>query len=577
MTGPKHGGQRVPLAGKNNPVTNHPRLVRVIVLLLLGTQTGLIAWIGLRTTPTVDEVGHLPAGLMVYELGRFDGYKVNPPLVKLVAALPVWAIGPEYNWTSLNDAPGARPEWRVGGDFIRKNGPYSFLLWTLARWMCIPFIWIGGWACFRWSAELHGVNAGLVALTLWCLSPNIIAWGATIGADAAAASIGLWACYTYRNWVRSPSIRTAIISGLVLGLAELTKSSLLILYLAFPVIWLLLKRKNMTTRPPAGQLGFILCLSVIVINAGYNYEGTLTTLGEYRFFSATLGGGKTRARLPENAANRFAGTLLGDVPVPFPRPYVEGLDLQKVDLEMGAPSYMAGVWKSRGWWYWYLFALMVKVPVGTLVLLGLTTLHRIVSRHPARLSDDALCLIVPPLFLFLLVSSQTGFTIYFRYVVPCLPFAFVYISRVASRTGAFMRIAALALACSVISSLWIYPHSLAFFNVAAGGPQNGHTQLLQASIEFGQNGLYLRDWLDQNQFVTRQEPIMLDVVEFEGPHLGIRSQPFDENNAKAWAAISVTRLFGPNTKHLDRRGVRPFARIGYGVWIFEPLSSANEE
>ena len=46
----------------------------------------------LQENPTVDEVVHMPAGITYWQKGTFRLYHHNPPLVKLVAALPVvWA------------------------------------------------------------------------------------------------------------------------------------------------------------------------------------------------------------------------------------------------------------------------------------------------------------------------------------------------------------------------------------------------------------------------------------------------------------------------------------------------------
>ena len=63
--------------------------------------------------PTVDEVVHLPAGITYWQKGTFRLYHHNPPLVKLVAALPVicWAnpvTEPAYeqeSWQSPDPSP----------------------------------------------------------------------------------------------------------------------------------------------------------------------------------------------------------------------------------------------------------------------------------------------------------------------------------------------------------------------------------------------------------------------------------------------------------------------------------------
>ena len=59
---------------------------------LLALHYALAARSLLQENPTVDEVVHLPAGITYWEKGTFRLYHQNPPLVKLVAALPVlWA------------------------------------------------------------------------------------------------------------------------------------------------------------------------------------------------------------------------------------------------------------------------------------------------------------------------------------------------------------------------------------------------------------------------------------------------------------------------------------------------------
>jgi hypothetical protein len=55
---------------------------RWLVVALLLLHAAMVAWIGWRTSITVDEVGHLPAGIYVWQFGRYDVYRVNPPLVR---------------------------------------------------------------------------------------------------------------------------------------------------------------------------------------------------------------------------------------------------------------------------------------------------------------------------------------------------------------------------------------------------------------------------------------------------------------------------------------------------------------
>ena len=69
-------------------------------------------------------------------------------------------------------------------------------------------------------------------------------------------------------------------------------------------------------------------------------------------------------------------------------------------------------------------------------------------------------------------------------------------SRVEHRAVA--AIATIALAWSVVSSLWIYPHSLSYFNESTGGPTRGHFHLVDSNVDWGQDLLYLKRWLREH-------------------------------------------------------------------------------
>src|SRR5690606_25935262 len=48
------------------------------------------------------------------------------------------------------------------------------------------------------------------------------------------------------------------------------------------------------------------------------------------------------------------------------------------------------------------------------------------------------------------------------------------------------------------SSLSVYPHQLAYFNEVAGGPKSGHKHLLHSNLDWGQDLLYLNEWVDKH-------------------------------------------------------------------------------
>lgn len=414
-----------------------------MILLLLSSQAGLLAYAATRDSPTMLEPACLVAGLSHWEFGRFEVFRVNPPLVRMVAALPVVIAGYAEDWSLFHDTPGDRAEFQMGADFVKANGKRSMWLFTIARWACLPFSLMGGLFCYFWSRELWKSRlAGIMSLFMWTFEPNILAHGSQITSDCAAASMGLGACYFFWRWLKSPVWSRAIYAGLFLGLAELTKTSWLILFILWPIIgllWILavsrsrhrdLVRHAMGSSNPILQYIVIVFNAIYIINLFYNFDGTFSELRNFTFVSKSLTG-LTKPGVP---GNRFSASWLGRLPLPAPRQYILGIDLQKKDLEdYGQLSYLHGEWKKGGWWYYYLYGLAVKTPHGTQVLIVSAIITLIISKNKKGQKlklikvqfRDILVLLSPAFTILVLVSSQLEFNHHFRYILPIFGFLFV--------------------------------------------------------------------------------------------------------------------------------------------------------
>ena len=158
--------KQAPLVDPSDWSPGAGRRVRGVVISLLFVHSGLLAHSAYVHSPTMNEPGHLVAGISHWRFGRFELYRVNPPLVRMVAALPVLAVGADTDCSNFYESPGARPVFPIGEKFVTANGERSFWLFTIARWACIPFSLLGGYMCYRWASELYGDMAGLLALSV---------------------------------------------------------------------------------------------------------------------------------------------------------------------------------------------------------------------------------------------------------------------------------------------------------------------------------------------------------------------------------------------------------------------------
>jgi 4-amino-4-deoxy-L-arabinose transferase-like glycosyltransferase len=593
-----------------------------LAALLLVVQAGLLAYGALIHSPTFDETAHLPAGLAYWKLGREDVYPHNPPLVRAISALPLLAVGAETDWDALETPAVNRPEFALGREFIAVNRERAFWLYTLARWACLPFALLGGYVCYRWSSELYGPWAGLLSVWLWCFCPNVLGSGQWIAPDMGATALGLSACYLFWRWLGAPSWRRALAAGAVLGLAELTKFTWVILFGLWPLIWLLARSP---ARARLGQLAVILALGLYVLNLGYLFRGTLRPLASQDYFSRALGGPLANPADPDKGAdNRFRNSPLGRLPVPLPGAYLAGIDLQKLDFERGFRSYLRGEWRKGGWWYYYLYGLGIKIPLGTLALLawaslagrqGLggpadksTTSATPTPGLPGESGRDLLCLLAPPLVIVALVSSQTGFSHHLRYVLPAFPFGLIFIGRLLPRDALRRRrmLVGLAACGTALGSLSVYPHSASFFNRLVGGPSRGAEHLIDSNISWGQDLLLLRRWLERRGPAPR--PLFLAYfgnldprvagIEFVSPPLGPafaagplpavanRQPDVDLGPRPGLYVVDVNLLHGMEQLMPDGRGgwvmpkagltdlsyftdFKPCDRIGYSLYVYD--------
>jgi 4-amino-4-deoxy-L-arabinose transferase-like glycosyltransferase len=403
--------------------------------------------------------------------------------------------------------------------------------------------------------------------------------------DVASASLGLAATYQFWRWLESRRWSSAAATGFILGLALLTKLTQVILIPVGASLWLFYEVPAIRARGSLSRLlrggvqgAWALLIAVMVLNLGYACQGTFARLGDYQFVSEMLSGSKERIQ----QGNIFLGTVLQDIPVPLPEPYVTGLDLQQRDFESyPQPSYLRGQWKRGGWWYYYLYALAVKIPLGTWALLAMAVVTSLPLRGNPRQRRGEAVLLAPAVVLLAVASTKTSFNEHMRYVLPVLPFAFIAISRVivASRSRNATRFILVMLTWSTGSSLWIYPHSLSYFNESVGGPLHGSEHLLGSNVDWGHDLLYLREWIRNH---PEAEPMSLaywggfnaSTLHMSYPTPYQAEELVGGHIPAGWYAVSVNLVRGAPWQGRPLGSFRyferfpPTARAGYSINIY---------
>jgi len=551
---------------------------------VIGLVHCALAWYCAREmSVTHDEYWHLPVGLLHWRTGRFDFDRLNPPLLRLWAALPLLATDAQVD-------PAPTDLLGYGDMFLRRNPEKDRWLFLLGRCMIIALSLSTGLLLARWAEQLFGAKAACLAALLWFADPNVLAHGSLVTTDMGAALFFAVTLYALWRWTRRADWPRALAFGVLLGLAQLAKYTCVLLVPVSLLLWFAWRRQpddrdggsseaaDSTGRPTSGtrrlvaQWGVALALSAVVLNAGYLFQGTGTPLRQYDFQSRTLQ--QTTKRLGWLAA----------WPVPLPRDYLLGLDAQRHIMEGEHPVFLDGEWRTDGFRSYYVKALVYKLPHSVHWLLLVSLLLLLDREDPERRRRFGSLWLLFPFGLLVALASFSRMQLGVRYVLPVLPLLYLFAAQ-CGQTADWPRRRAVAVAVAIgavlsVASLRHHPHHLAYFNELAGGPQLGRWHLLDSNLDWGQDLDRLAAYLHARSV----DEVGLAYFGTVPPAArGIRYRLPPATPMPGWYAISVNLVMGrpyavrAPDGHLVSLGLdalgyfrffEPVAHIGYSIDVF---------
>jgi hypothetical protein len=459
-----------------------PRVIACALLLML-------AFLQLSSLPmtsvTIDEPSHVMAGYAFLTRGETRLMLNGPILPNALGAAPL-LMQPDLKLTPADD-----PMWDandhngISDEFMWRNTASPFVLIYLAR---LPFIfssWLLGALIFRWASERVNGWAGVFALTLYAFDPNLLAHSRLAMTDFVPTAIAVLALYAFDRWLQEiKNRRWLIVAGMFTGLMLASKFSLIMFAVA--MIALFIGREVATeTQRHRGKPLLILsqCLRVSVVNL--LILGGIAAVTVWGVYAFQIG--------PVNP---------GSISVPAPGFWREWQSAQYY-LNQPWPNYLFGQTSTTGWWYYFPIALMLKTPL-PLLILCVAALIRTAIKRTWR---DDLIFLLPSALLFISLIFSTN-NLGYRYLLPIVPLFIVYVSGlwprpisrplIPSVPLSWTHVVLLALlAWSIIGTLRIYPYYLTFFNEIAGGPDRGRYILSDSNIDWGQDMIGLKNYVEQ--------------------------------------------------------------------------------
>ncbi|MBU1148650.1 glycosyltransferase family 39 protein [Patescibacteria group bacterium] len=532
-----------------------------IVIGLLLIMFGLELTSALGKSQTNDEAVHLLAGYSYLTRHDFRLNTEHPPLTKYLAALPLLFLQPELD---INH-PGWQntDQWSMAPSFLYHN---TVTADTLLLWGRIPTMLLSlvlGWLIFVWSGKLFGAKAGLLALTFYVFSPNILAHSRLITSDLAITLFILLTFYFLDKYLEKPNTKNLLLFCLTFGLTLLTKFSAPII---IPIIILLLiiRWRQQPEKFSLQQVLltiFALAISgLALIFLGYGFE--LTKMKDDPFFISRLNG--SEQSLP------FFGWL---IPA-----YHYWFGLVKVFFHSlyGQGTYLFGKYSIRGWWYYFPLAFLVKTSLVTILLTIILKVNAIKTwwqQKPKfrQIPFSYFILVIPPLiyFLFTLISHLN---LGLRHLLPIYPFLFIWIGSLANWSGLKRRswqiVGGILIAFYLVSSFSIYPHYLAYFNETVAGAKNGPEYLLDSNLDWGQDYKTLQTYLAENN-ITHYCFNDTDSAKSNYYLPQALPIPAESEMRPGYIAISVNALYQENSPYSWLKKYQPSIRIGYSIYLFK--------
>ena len=161
---------------------DRPWVTITSVILLLLVLEGQLLYSVRRESLTWDEGDHIFAGYMSLKHHDFGLNPEHPPLVKMVAALPLQNMS--LREPQLQNRYFKNEAYLSGGDFIFQNDFETIIF--RARMAASIFALMVALLAFLTAREMFGTGAGFLALLLIVFEPNFLAHGALVTTDTAA-------------------------------------------------------------------------------------------------------------------------------------------------------------------------------------------------------------------------------------------------------------------------------------------------------------------------------------------------------------------------------------------------------
>lgn len=524
----------------------------LLLIIILLSSFFLMLKASLGDSAIMDELAHIPAG---YSYVKYLDYRLNPehpPLLKVLAGLPLLFQKINFPLQSSAWQKDVNGQWETGTKFLYESGNDADKIIRLTRIAPIILTLLLIILVYFWSKELLGKTWAFLPTLLTAFSPTILAHGHYVTTDVAATLGIAAATYYFLKFLLQPSAKNIIIAGLIFGLAQLTKFSVLLLIPSFIIIafFFYLYRRR-TNRE---KIWFYLRSLFIIFLIGYALVYAFYFLFTFNYpLSKQLS--DSQFILQSFSPKWLAQIDINLIKNPFTRPlahYFLGVLMVLQRSAGGNTGYFMGEVSATGWRDYFPIVYLLKEPLPLLIMLIISfavTSANIIKKLKSRFNFkyqfanflNYLGTHGPEFSMLVFVIIYWGYSlksplnIGIRHLLPTFPFVYILIAaglknwvrnsfsentakkffawllqkikqffKVSFKTGLVF----VLLIWYLVESLSTAPYFLSYFNEIGGGVWNGYRYVTDSNYDWGQDLKRLENFVNEQGLA--REKIAID-------------------------------------------------------------------
>ena len=252
------------------------------------------------------------------------------------------------------------------------------------------------------------------------------------------------------------------------------------------------------------RLTTLLAITILVINLGYIFNSSGKSLDEYNLASKTF--------------TSLRNSFVGSIPLPLPKPYIEGLDIINYMNELGAghqyvsdANYLLGEKRiAKGFWHYYLVVFIFKTPLITLLLFVAAIVFLFVRKEKQGHPSTMLFLLGLIFYFLIVLGLQNNVQIGVRHLLMVYP-PLLVLSGFLTTLPVFQKRAKLFTSLIVVYSVATYysyfPNLISYSNELIPIKRNAYKIMADTNLDYGQGHIAAQKFLNKHPDVKVADSI----------------------------------------------------------------------